>query len=115
MGEATPLFTHFNSYIGHPGDIVTKAKLFDKAVLKLGPLIKSKVIDSVVDYSSKMEKILEEMRVLMSGLMSGQNPALIYEPTLLEAIPDLLEFLEILAVGIPQRLAIPTKMTGINP
>ena len=68
MGEETHLHTFFNSYMAHPSDIATKDKLFDEAVLKLGSLVGSKVIHIVVDYSSKMEKILMEIRAFMNSL-----------------------------------------------
>ena len=64
-GEALNLLTQFQSYVGQPGEIVTKARIFDETVAKTLPVIGAKVINIVVDYSSKMEMLLIDMRKLM--------------------------------------------------
>ena len=89
--EAIHLLILFNDYTGRPKDIVTKARLFDKVILKLGPLIEAKVIDMVVDYTVLMDKLLVKMRVLINGL----NLVLVLQPTPLKAISNIFEFSEI--------------------
>ena len=61
IGELAYLLWIINTYVGHSGDVVTKVKLYNRAMMKLRILIGSKVIHIVVYYSAKMEKILEEM------------------------------------------------------
>ena len=68
------------------------------------------MIHIMVDYIAKMEKLLEEMRVLMNGF----NPIFVQQPIPLEAIPDLSKFLEIPVAEILQRLSIRTKTIGTN-
>ena len=48
-GEALSLLTQFQSYVGQPGDIVTKAQIFDETVAKGLLVTRSKVINIVVD------------------------------------------------------------------
>ena len=67
-GEATHFLQTINDYIGNLRNVINNAKLFNKGLMKLGPLSKSRVINILVDYFAKMEKILEEMKTLMAGL-----------------------------------------------
>ena len=60
-GEALTLLTQFQTYVGQPGDVVTKARIFDETVAKGVPVTGSKVISIVVDYSAKMEALLTGM------------------------------------------------------
>ena len=99
-GEALSLLTQFQSYVSQPGDVMTKARIFDETVAKGLPVIGSKVINIVVDYSTKMETLLVRMRKLMIDL---QPPAL---PT--RSI-DLTDFPELPAAEIFQGLSTPTK------
>ena len=55
------------TYIGHTGDVVNKAQLFD-ANLAQNPVTTKKVIPVLVDFSDKMEELLDEMRILFDGL-----------------------------------------------
>ena len=111
MGEATHLLRTIDEYIGHLGNIVTKAKLFNEAITKLGSPSGSNVMHIVVDYSAKM-KILEEMQTLMVGL----HTVPIQLATLLKLIPGTSKgFLELPAAEIFQGLLIPTKLVSTNP
>ena len=89
----------------------TNTGLFDKVVVKLGPLTKAKVNHIVMDYTMNMKKLLEEMRILMNGF----NMVLTQQPIPLEAIPDIFEFPKKPVAKILQGLSIPTKITGTNP
>ena len=55
------------TYVGHTGDVVNKAKLFDANLAK-NPVTAGKVIPVLVDFAEKMEELLDEMRVLFDGL-----------------------------------------------
>ena len=59
--KAIHLLTQFNNFIEHSDDIVTKARLFDEAMMKLRPLTGAKVIHIMVDYTVKMDKLFEEI------------------------------------------------------
>ena len=102
--EMSHLFTSFNEYIGRPTEVITKARLFDKAIMKLGSLIRAKMIHIILDYTMKMEKLLEEMQVFMNG----------FNLVLLEAILDISKFSEIPTAEILQGLSFPTKTTRTN-
>ena len=54
-------------YVSNPGDVVNKAKLFDKNLAR-NPVSAGKVIPVLVDFAKKMEELLDEMRVLFDGL-----------------------------------------------
>ena len=57
----------FEEYIQNPGDLVTKARIYDEAVTKTGSVNALKLIHLCVDYSAKMETILAEMRALFDA------------------------------------------------
>ena len=104
ISEAFSLLTQFQSYVGQPGDVVTKARIFDETVAKRLPVTGSKVINIVVDYSSKMEVLLVGMRKLMADLHPAALPT-----RLINLMPD---FMELPAVEILQGLSNPTKGPG---
>ena len=70
------------TYIGHTGDVVNKAQLFD-ANLAQNPVIVEKVIPVLVDFADKMEELLDEMRILFDGLQ------LEVPPIATENLPDI--------------------------
>ena len=100
IGEALSLLTQFQSYVGQPDDVVTKARIFNKTVAKGLPMTGSKVINIIVDYSTKMEALLVGMQKLMANL----HP--VVQPT---GSIDLTDYLEIPAIEILQDLSTPTK------
>ena len=55
------------TYVGHIGDVVNKAQLFN-ANLAQHPVTAKKVIPVLVDFADKMEELLDEMRILFDGL-----------------------------------------------
>ena len=89
--EALNLLTQFQSYVGQPSDVVTKARIFNETVAKGLPVTGSKVINIIVNYSAKMETLLVGMRKLMADL----HPA-----ALLTGSIDLTNFPELPAVEI---------------
>ena len=61
------------TYVGHTGDVVNKAQLFD-ANLAQDPVTTKKVIPVLVDFADKMEELLDEMRVMFDGLLPEVPP-----------------------------------------
>ena len=61
------------TFVGHIGDVVNKAQLFD-ANLAQNPVTAKKVIPVLVDFADKMEELLDEMRILFDGLQSEVPP-----------------------------------------
>ena len=61
------------AYVGHTGDVVNKARLFDTNLAK-NPVLTGKVIPVLVDFVETMEELLDEMRVLFDGLQSEVPP-----------------------------------------
>ena len=61
------------TYVGHTGDVVNKAQLFD-ANLAQHPVTAKKVIPVLVDFADKMEELLDEMRVLFDGILPEVPP-----------------------------------------
>ena len=77
------------AYVGHTGDVVNKARLFDANLAK-NPVSARKVIPILVDFAEKMEELLDEMRVLYDGLQL-EVPLVAAEnlPNISEEIPSL--------------------------
>ena len=61
------------TYVGHTGDVVNKAQLFD-ANLAQHPVAAKKVIPVFVDFADKMEELLDEIRTLFDGLQPKVPP-----------------------------------------
>ena len=61
------------TYVGHNGDVINKAKLFDANLAK-NPVTTGKVIPVLVDFAEKMEELLDEMRILFDGLQPEVPP-----------------------------------------
>ena len=54
-------------HVRNPGDLVIKVRIYDKAVAKIGGVTALKLIHICVDYSTRMEIIQAEMRVLFDN------------------------------------------------
>ena len=61
------------TYVGHTGDVVNKAQLFDTNLAQ-HPVTAKKVIPVLVDFADKMEELLDKMRVLFDGLLPEVPP-----------------------------------------
>ena len=88
-------------YIGNPGDIVNKVRLFNESLAKHLVSV-AKVIPILVDFAEKMEELLDKMRVLFEGLQSE------VPPIAAENLPDILG--EIPSLTGWRREIVPTKM-----
>ena len=77
-------------YVGHPDDVVNKARLFDENLAK-HPIMASKVIPVLVDFVEKMEELLNNMRGLFDGLQPEAPPVITLEnlPDISSEIPSL--------------------------
>ena len=51
----------FNSF-GFPGDVVTKARIFDECMKKLEAVSAAKILRMLVDSSARIENLLKEIR-----------------------------------------------------
>ena len=54
-------------HVRNPRDLVIKARIYDEVVAKIGGVTALKLIHICVDYSTRMETILAEMRVLFDS------------------------------------------------
>ena len=61
------------AYVGHTGDVVNKATLFNANLAK-NPISAGKIIPVLVDFGEKMEELLDKMRVLFDGLQPEVPP-----------------------------------------
>ena len=81
-----------------------KAWIYDEAVAKIGGVTALKLIHIYVDYSTRMETILAEMRVLFEC----RNRFFRGNPVLLEKVPDLMDFPDLPPTELLQNLQTPT-------
>ena len=65
--------------MGYPGDVVNKARLYDQCAQQPDTALGAKVIRCMVDYSTKTEKLLKELRALLQP--TGVQPERELTPT----------------------------------
>ena len=65
----------FHAFVEYPGDVVNKAWLYDKSTSQPGTSLGPKIIRYMVDYSTKIEKLLREMRILLQLVGTQPEPA----------------------------------------
>ena len=87
-------------HVRNPRDLVIKAQLYDEAIAKTGGITALKMIHICVDYSTRMETILAEMRILFDS----RNRFFQGSPVLLEKVPDLTDFPDLLPTELLQNL-----------
>ena len=87
-------------HVRNPGDLVIKAWIYDEAVAKIGGVTALKLIHICVDYSTRMETIMAEMRVLFDS----RNRFFRGSPIPLEKFPDLTDFLDLPPADLLQNL-----------
>ena len=83
-----------------------KAGLYDEAIAKTGGVTALKMIHICVDYSTRMETILAEMRILFDS----QNHFFRGSLVPLEKVPDLTDFLDLPPIELLQNLQMPTTL-----
>ena len=64
-----------HSFLGFPGDVLNKARLYDQGLRQPTTGSGAKMMRCMVDYSSKMEKTLKELRALLQPTESQPEPA----------------------------------------
>ena len=87
-------------YVRNPGDLVIKARIYDEAVAKIGGVTALNLIHICVDYSTRMETILAEMRVLFDN----RNRFFRGSPIPLEKVPNLTDFPDLPPTKLLQNL-----------
>ena len=83
-----------------------KARIYDEAVAKIGGITTLKLIHICVDYSTRMETILAEMRVFFDN----RNRFFWGTPVPLEKVPDLMDFPDLPPTELLQNLQMPTTL-----
>ena len=63
--KAVTMARKFHTFVGYPGDVVTKARLYDESMKKPEVVPAPKVLWALIDYSGRMEKLLEELCTLL--------------------------------------------------
>ena len=93
-------------HVRNLGDLVIKARIYDEAVAKTGGVTALKLIHICVDYSTRMETILAEMRVLFDN----RNRFFWGSPIPSEKLPDLTDFPDLPFADLLQNLQTPTTL-----
>ena len=93
-------------HVRNPTDLVIKARIYDEAVAKIGGVTTLKLIHICVDYSTKMETVLAEMRILFDS----RNRFFQGSPIPLEKFPDLTDFPDLPPADLLQNLQTPTTL-----
>ena len=97
------------TYVGHTGDVVNKAQLFN-ANLAQHPVAAKKVIPVLVDFADKMEELLDEMRIFFDGLQPEVPPIAV------ENLPDISgEIPSLIGWGKDGTIETPTKSDQSGP
>ena len=73
--KAVVMAQKFHASVGYPGDVVNKARLYDESTSQPGTSLRAKVIRCMVDYSTKIEKLLRENRILLQPVEAQSEPA----------------------------------------
>ena len=63
--KAFTMARKFHAFVGYPGNMVTKARLYDESMKKLEVVPTPKVLRILIDYSGKVEKFLGELHTLL--------------------------------------------------
>ena len=93
-------------HVQNSGDLLIKARIYDEAVAKIGGVTTLKLIHICVDYSTRMETILAEMRVLFDNRICFFRGS----PVPLEKVLDLTDFPNLLPMELLQNLQTPTTL-----
>ena len=114
--KATQVVWMIQNYNKNLGYDVNKAHLFNHELMKVGSISKAKVINIFVNCIAKMDKIVKEMRILVTSL----DVIVALQPTTLDKVPILslnietLPNLDLLIVEVLHTLSTWTKLTSKN-
>ena len=73
--KAKKVARKIHSFLGFPGDVLNKARLYDQGLRQSTTDSGVKMMCCMVDYNSKMEKTLKELRALLQPTGSQSEPA----------------------------------------
>ena len=93
-------------HVRNLGDLVIKARIYDEAIAKTRGVTALKLIHIFVDYSTRMETILAEMRVLFDN----RNRFFRGSPIPLEKLPNLMDFPDLPPADLLQNLQTSTML-----
>ena len=74
LNESLVVICKIEEYIRNLDNVVNKVKLFDNH-LEVNPVLRAKIIPIIVDFASKMEELLDDMRGLFNRLASKIHPS----------------------------------------
>ena len=75
--KAKEVARKIHSFLGFPGDVLNKAQLYDQGLRQPTTDSGVKIMCCMVDYSSKIEKMLKELRALLHPTEPQLEPAAI--------------------------------------
>ena len=107
MNDNLDTIRKIKAYIGHLGDVVNKAKLFDNN-LAMYPITVVKVIAVLVYFNQKMEELLDNMQSLFKRLEATQSLLLEMVPNISMDMEEILS-LQAWGVGAIETTPMPTK------
>ena len=74
--KAIAISWKFHDFTRHLGNVINKVWLYDKVTSQQGTPAGVKIVRSLVDYNTKMEKLLKEMQTLLQRAEQQQSPEL---------------------------------------
>ena len=74
--KAVTMARKFHAFVGYLGNVVTKARVYDESMKKLEVVPAPKVLQALIDYSGKMEKLLGEMHTPLARQAEGGGQAI---------------------------------------
>ena len=79
--KAKEVARKIHAFMEYPSDVVNKARLYDQCAKQPEASSRAKMMRCMVDYSSKMEKLLKELRTLLQSIGVQLEPAWTSTPT----------------------------------
>ena len=73
--KAKEVAQKIHAFMGFPGDVINKARLYDQGLKQPETSSRAKMMRCMVDYSTKMEKLLKELRALLQPTGVQPEPA----------------------------------------
>ena len=75
QNKAKEVARKIHAFMGFPDDVVNKAHLYDQGLKQPEISSRAKMMRCMVDYSTKMEKLLKELRALLQPTRNQPEPA----------------------------------------
>ena len=80
--KAKEVAQKIHAFMGYQGDVINKARLYDQCAKQPKIVSGAKIMRCMVDYSTKMEKPLKELRALLQPTGVQPEPTSISTPAL---------------------------------